>query len=606
MPNPIKYTPGTETLALKKGNFYIGTGDVGKGPSDVTGYYQGPSPASGGYVIYLNKSGVPGNLSYHSAANDSQLISFTNNLSGTSFTSATQCLNYYATQTDKVCFNIDYPAVVTNGLVLNMDAAFVPSYSTSGTSWYSIGVSGNTGSLVNGPTYSDGSIVFDGTNDGVSITPTPTITSAFTFNMWVNKTQSKDNAAIIAIQGTLWQIDNNTIYWWSNVNFGPMSHSFTSTLNQWYNFCITQDNQTAKLYINSTLVRTTTMTDVSTTRGNNTIGCWGIGDRPWLGKISLTQIYNRVLTDSEIAQNYEAIGTRYTSLSIQSLVVAGGGAGGGYGYPSGGGGAGGLLTGYTTSLSLNTNYTITVGAGGSSNSNGSNSVFNTSTSIGGGRGGNGRSGSGVSGGSGGGGGSNYPADLPSPYLTPAGSGTAGQGNDGGVGKSVYGDTSVNGVPTGAGGGGGAGAVGGTGTITPSIKAGDGGVGRYFSEYSTIGGYPSGWFAGGGGGSTSYSSPATNAVGVGGNGGGGNGSYTQFSSGPSAIDGFVNTGGGGGGAGYIENSSANGGSGIVILRIPDVYTARFSSGVTSSVTKSGGYKYYKVTATSTTSETVSFS
>jgi hypothetical protein len=45
---------------------------------------------------------------------------------------------------------------------------------------------------------------------------------------------------------------------------------------------------------------------------------------------------------------------------------------------------------------------------------------------------------------------------------------------------------------------------------------------------------------------------------------------------------------------------------VILRIPDVYTARFSSGVTSSVTKSGGYKYYKVTATSTTSETVSFS
>jgi hypothetical protein len=331
-----------------------------------------------------------------------------------------------------------------------------------------------------------------------------------------------------------------------------------------------------------------------------------LSSNPINGKLSQFLIYSRVLSQSEISQNYEAIGTRYTSLSVQSLVVAGGGSGGGYGYPSGGGGAGGLLTGYTTNLSLNTNYTITVGAGGSSNSNGSNSVFNTSTSIGGGRGGNGRSASGVSGGSGGGGGSNYPADLPSPYLTPAGSGTAGQGNDGGVGKSVYGDTSLNGVPTGAGGGGGAGAVGGTGTITPSIKAGDGGVGRYFSEYSTIGGYPSGWFAGGGGGSTSYSSTETNAVGVGGNGGGGNGSYTQFSSGPSAIDGIVNTGGGGGGAGYIENSSANGGSGIVILRIPDVYTARFSSGVTSSVTKSGGYKYYKVTATSTTSETVSFS
>ena len=92
MPNPIKYTAGTETLALKKGNFYIGTGDVGKGPSDSTGYYQGPSPASGGYVIYLNKEGAPGSLSYHSAANDSELISFTNSLANASFTSATQCL----------------------------------------------------------------------------------------------------------------------------------------------------------------------------------------------------------------------------------------------------------------------------------------------------------------------------------------------------------------------------------------------------------------------------------------------------------------------------------------------------------------------------------
>jgi hypothetical protein len=41
MPNPIKYSTGSETNALKKGNFFFGTGDVGKGPSDVTGYYQG-------------------------------------------------------------------------------------------------------------------------------------------------------------------------------------------------------------------------------------------------------------------------------------------------------------------------------------------------------------------------------------------------------------------------------------------------------------------------------------------------------------------------------------------------------------------------------------
>ena len=55
MSNPIKYSTGSETLVLKKGNMYIGTGDVGKGPSDVTGYYQGVDVPSGGYVIYMNK-----------------------------------------------------------------------------------------------------------------------------------------------------------------------------------------------------------------------------------------------------------------------------------------------------------------------------------------------------------------------------------------------------------------------------------------------------------------------------------------------------------------------------------------------------------------------
>jgi len=119
MSNPIKYSTGSETQALKKGNLYFGTGDVGKGPTSSTGYYNGYSPSSGGYMIYLYKSGAPGDLSYFSAANDTQLISFTNNLASTSFTSATQCLNYFNTQTDKMVFNIDYPPIVTSGLVLN-------------------------------------------------------------------------------------------------------------------------------------------------------------------------------------------------------------------------------------------------------------------------------------------------------------------------------------------------------------------------------------------------------------------------------------------------------------------------------------------------------
>jgi hypothetical protein len=56
MPNAIKYNTSAETLALKKGNFWIGTGDVGKGPTSSTGFYNGITPPSGGYTIYLNKA----------------------------------------------------------------------------------------------------------------------------------------------------------------------------------------------------------------------------------------------------------------------------------------------------------------------------------------------------------------------------------------------------------------------------------------------------------------------------------------------------------------------------------------------------------------------
>jgi hypothetical protein len=51
---------------------------------------------------------------------------------------------------------------------------------------------------------------------------------------------------------------------------------------------------------------------------------------------------------------------------------------------------------------------------------------------------------------------------------------------------------------------------------------------------------------------------------------------------------------------------NGGSGIVILKYPDFYTATFSAGVTQSTSTSGGFSVSTITATSTTSETVTFS
>ena len=58
------------------------------------------------------------------------------------------------------------PNIVTDGLVLYLDAANPNSYVSGSTTWVDI-AAGNNGTLVNGPTFSSangGSLLFNGTN----------------------------------------------------------------------------------------------------------------------------------------------------------------------------------------------------------------------------------------------------------------------------------------------------------------------------------------------------------------------------------------------------------------------------------------------------------
>jgi hypothetical protein len=328
MPNPIKYTTGTETLALKKGNFYIGTGDVGKGPSDVTGFYQGLSPSEGGYVIYMNREGAPGDLSYHVAANDSELISFTNNLAGQSYTTVQECLVYYAGQSDKVVLNRDYEGIVTDGLVLNVDAGFTPSYPKSGTTWTDLSLSGNNGTLTNGPTFNTdggGSIVFDGVDDYVTLgTGTLPITS-ITACVWV-KTTTTEQKTILGRWGYSNFPNQRTWYIGTYTSEGNLqvilSNNGTTSFNRyvgpaindntWKHLSFTFNAGTVILYIDGISVEYTQIGSYTVNSLHNStspllVGAAdnGIGNN-FNGNVSTSQIYNRALSADEILQNYNA------------------------------------------------------------------------------------------------------------------------------------------------------------------------------------------------------------------------------------------------------------------------------------------------------------
>jgi hypothetical protein len=287
-------------------------------------------------------------------------------------------------------------------------------------------------------------------------------------------------------------------------------------------------------------------------------------------------------------------------IQVDYLVIAGGGGGGNTSsnIAGGGGGAGGYRTSFGTgnvsgglsaveaafAAKTGSSYTITVGAGGANDVNGSDSVFGTITSTGGGAGAYWGSAGGSNGGSGGGG-----TGVTTGGNTNGGSGTTGQGFGGGQGRHE------NGAWVLGGGGGGAGAAGANFVSGGAIAGGAGGAGIASSITGT-----SVTRAGGGGGG----SHANGSGGAGGAGGGGTGATLSSTT---ATSGTANTGGGGGGNGNSVAAGAAGGSGVVILRISAGATATFSSGVTYSLsTAVSGFKIYTVTATTTTSETVTLS
>ena len=311
MANPIKYNTSAETLALKKGNFYIGTGDVGKGPTSSTGYYNGVTPPSGGYTIYLNKASD--GPAIYTVSTEAQLTAITNRIAGTSYTTSGECLTYFATQTDKMIFNKDCTPIITNGIVLNMDAGFTPSYPTAGTTWYNVANGANNGTFTNGVTYnplSGGSMSFDGVDDYIDVTsvypsvPTEiSIESYFRLNSYSNLfyNEFKPRFAIRSSSVNLWH---------GTDAYGNIAFSYNFTTGVWYHIVLTFDTTNKYLcYVNGvSLSRTYDNFAANGIPGFTTtvIGS-SAGSEPYFnGNMQSAKFYNRALSQSEILKNYFA------------------------------------------------------------------------------------------------------------------------------------------------------------------------------------------------------------------------------------------------------------------------------------------------------------
>ena len=164
MANSIKYNTGTEANALRTGNFHMGVGDASKGPTSTTGYYSTVNPPPGGYTIYVHNKNIGPSIQI--ASNDAQLIRITNTIASTSYTTIDECFQYFNGQTDKMVVNSPLNSIVTDGLVLILDASLIPSYPQSGTDWNDLSGQSANAEGVNMPIWnSNGWFTFDGTDD---------------------------------------------------------------------------------------------------------------------------------------------------------------------------------------------------------------------------------------------------------------------------------------------------------------------------------------------------------------------------------------------------------------------------------------------------------
>jgi hypothetical protein len=220
------------------------------------------------------------------------------------------------------------PKISTDGLIFYLDAANTRSYPGSGTTWSDLSRGGSNGILTNGPTFNNengGSIVFDGVDDFVSIPGTLTLTQA-TFVSWIRRNGSQNgyNGIIVSRGGTggnTTGMNFNSLgvmlgYTWNDV---PNTYAWNSNLIPpditWCMVAVSINPTSAVAYLctsSGITSATNNVTHASTTLAGLRVANDAIGFyRCFNGRISVAQIYNRALSSTEIAQNYNATKGRF-------------------------------------------------------------------------------------------------------------------------------------------------------------------------------------------------------------------------------------------------------------------------------------------------------
>jgi hypothetical protein len=232
------------------------------------------------------------------------------------------------------------PSIVLNGLVLYLDAANIKSYPGSGTTWTDLSGRGNTGTLVNTPTYSGsngGSLSFNYTDlEYVSFSNSSSLQFLnrlpYTLEAWVYPTRNpgannytgifdREDSSVGSRDGydllflgssgtdTTFYIERFTTG--AQTSIGGVVLNQSVSVNNWHHIVGTYDGTTLSLYRNGSSAGTPGTTTGNITNSSKTLTLGVRGGQYFDGRISNAKIYNRALSAAEVSQNFNALRGRY-------------------------------------------------------------------------------------------------------------------------------------------------------------------------------------------------------------------------------------------------------------------------------------------------------
>ena len=217
------------------------------------------------------------------------------------------------------------PNLVTDNLILYLDAANTNSYSNSGTTWNDLSGNGYDATLTNGPTYNSdngGYFIFDGTNDHAVIDSSFQVSTSgtYSFEAWIYKTATSVNNAGMLISGGYGGDKDGIIISSEDYAISGTIRVFSlgGTCAAVYYNGVSQTLRGDSIVTNETFnlnewinIALTGITVNNTDGAAHHIGQNNNDTNEFGGRISNIKLYDRTLTAAEVKQNFNKLRWRF-------------------------------------------------------------------------------------------------------------------------------------------------------------------------------------------------------------------------------------------------------------------------------------------------------